>query len=573
MPVVDLLHALDELDAVDDFYEECERFYEGDTAEVFASEVLRKLLEDTSGHFPFNFSGSVVRAVLDKLRLDAVTSPDDDAIDEGDDSRSASAVGEDTINGQLEALWQHNELGLEQVDVHRWTLVYGEAYVLVWPSGEPGEVDITYESPRQMRLFYDPENPRRKAFAAKVWEAADGQRRVNLYYPDAIEKWVQKPDTKGDQADDWEPYVEEWREAAPGELIEARFADPDAADMQVPAVLDGQQVVEARGGEAVPDWPLRNPFGEVPVFHFRTERPHGRPEHKDAWGPQRAIDKLVTAHMSNVDFTTFPQRYEIAGHTVGGEPQDFPQDDDPDIVVDDDDREDSTFTASPAALWRFPEGTEVGQFEVAGPDPFLKPIHAYVRSMAALTDTPIHKFEGMSGSNVSGETVSNLDKPLHDKAEKRIEAFSPSWQRALQFSLLVLNLDANRDGVFDELNSGVGGVPLSRQQLVERAFPRLGRLPDLTLHWAPVETADEKSLATTLQALRGARVISTWLAVQRLNPTWDEQAIAEEVQRIFDEEATLGAPEDLDLLRDSDGGDDDDGSSGDGEDRDDDIDE
>ena len=71
-----------------------------------------------------------------------------------------------------------------------------------------------------------------------------------------IEKWRTKPGTTGKNAVDWE----------------AHFDDP--AD----------------------PWPLVNPYGQVPVFHFRTDEPYGHPEHEGFYGPQDLIHKLAVSH-------------------------------------------------------------------------------------------------------------------------------------------------------------------------------------------------------------------------------------------------------------------------------------
>lgn len=549
MSASDVVRVVEELLDADPDYEKAEDYYEGDVPEVFASDILARLLEHTGTDYPFNFARVPVNAVLDRLKITDVSSPADEAVSP-DRAERAAAAGEPTTTLQLEAIWRHNELALEQIEVHRWTLVYGESYVLVWPSDMPGEVDIVYESPRQMRLIYDEERPLRKRYAGKVWmvDGPDGEelRRVTLYYPDRLEKWIQKPGTKGDQPGDYEPYIDQYRPAEPGEMIEPRYAYGDDSD--VPAVLDGFNLVAARGGEPVPDWPIRNPYGAVPVFHFRTCRPHGRPEHKDAYGPQNAINKIIISQMGNVDFTTFPQRYEIAGHSIGGEPQDFPQDGDG-VGVGDDDDEVTTFTASPAGLWRFPEGTKVGQFEPGDVDQYLKPLAVYIRAMASLTETPIQKFEGFSGMP-SGETLKGLNDPLNRKANRHRDSFGSTWVHALQFALLVLNLDELAEDAGGHSHPDVDGDgdvdALDHQALINRAF-RGGRVPEVTVSWSPIESNDDKDTAQRIQFLRAARVLSRFTAVRIAHPEWDVAAVLEELERLDEEEQSLQAPEDLSL--------------------------
>ena len=377
----DLIRAVTELGDAQAEYIKAEQYYNGDTPEVFASPKMRRALERTGTSFRLNFARVPVQSVLDRMEVQGVAA---------DSSRAQEA---------LDALWVRNQMDAESEDINRWGLVYGEAYAIVWPD-EDGNAEVSYNSPRTTRVFYSPENPRRKAFGAKVW--TEGKRtRVNLYYPDRIEKYLSKKEaTKRDE--DFEPYYD--------------------------------LVTEAEDGSVVGVWP-ENPYGQVPVFHFRTQRPYGRPEHKDAWSPQDMVNKTVITQQAATDFYGFPQRYVLAGNTPSNEVTDFADDD----ALDDE----ATLTSGPGELWWLNgENLSVGQFPTADVDNFLKPLETYIRAMAALTQTPIHHFQGM-GDAPSGESLRAAEAPLVKKVKDRIQNFDPTYQEALTFALLVEGIEVS----------------------------------------------------------------------------------------------------------------------------------
>src|ERR1017187_776754 len=118
------------------------------------------------------------------------------------------------------------------------------------------KIQIEPNSPVTTRAFYSPESPRQMIFALKSWE--DGKNlRADLYYPDWVYKCVSV--NKG----------KTWQE----------FDD---------------------GGE----FPMRNPFGTIPVFHFRAgdTTPYGTPVHAAAYGPADGLVKAANTLFAVLDF-------------------------------------------------------------------------------------------------------------------------------------------------------------------------------------------------------------------------------------------------------------------------------
>ncbi len=439
--IEDLIPAYAELRAARPAYDQAEMYREGDVPERFASDAIQRALRGGSRDFAVNLAARPVDAVLDRLEIAAVVcEPDEHTA---------------TLH---ERVWEPNELDIEAPQIHDNALTYGDGYLFVWPSetssdddGEPvagGDgVDVFYNSPLSLRLLYEEENPRRKRLAIKAWcEGADESKRtrVNLYYGDHLEKWITRKDAakKSDDAltmADFEPYVDD-------------FTDEHGR--------------------------IPNPYGEVPVFHFRTRRPYGRPVHKNAYGPQDALRKLITNQMASSDFAAFPQRYALLEANASAD-DDLDWGDD--AESDPEDRP-SQMVASPGSMWILRNYKSVGQFAPADPDAFLKPQGQFMRLMAATTTTPMRWFDP-SGDVPSGESIRADDAPLVKKIEAFQRSFGATWKDALEFALRILDIDATvtvqwapaqTTGDLEYWQAVIqkqdAGVPV-RQTLIEAGYP------------------------------------------------------------------------------------------------------
>lgn len=372
------------LDASRPAYERADSFYDGTVSEVYASRKVKRLLAKAGypGMDSFNFAHIPVDAVADKLYLNSLTSGDDNA------------------DALIEDLWDVNELGLEAPILHRNVCKFGDAYMFVWPSADPDGQDITgvdmiVEDPLTVRVFYDAVNPRKKTFAIKSWcegSTSDRFTYAFLYYPDRVERWYHKGTvTKASKAgaDRWEPYT-----------------------------ADGQDSV------------IENPLGFVPFYHFRTDRPYGVPEHINAYGPQLTLNKLITSHVSSIDYQSFPQRYTLAETGTSGpnyqqgEVDPFSPEDansDPEAVTTA-----SQLEADPGTVWDFRDIKAVGQFEAANAATFLEPFDRYVKALSQTTDTPFHYFDS-TGDAVSGEARRQTNDLFHSKVSARQMSLGFTW--------------------------------------------------------------------------------------------------------------------------------------------------
>ena len=374
----DLISGLNALNAALPAYQEAKTFYDGKSNEKFTSAALQKALGSTSNTFHFNYSRLVIESRLNRMEVSAVVTEDGSADD------------------ILADIWNRNQLDQEILDALEGALVYGDSYLIAW-EGEDG-VDVFYNDPMSTRVMYDVENPRKKKYAIKRW--MDGEKlRVNLYYADRIEKYITKgkpTSTMDDQ--DFEAYYDE---------------DSDA-------------------------WPIINDSGKIPVFHLRTSRQYGEPEHKQSYGPQNSINKLLTTQISSIDFATAPQRYFLQDPSAneGVNPaSDFGVN-----LVDDDEDTVSNLKAGPGGVWNLKGISAVGQFDATSPDVFVVPFKTYIEAMSTVTSTPMHAFN--VGALPSGESLRAAEAPLNKRVASLETLFGGVLADLHEYALLLNGIEA-----------------------------------------------------------------------------------------------------------------------------------
>lgn len=395
MSTADLMRAVKEIPAAAPKYEEGERFYNGDIDEVFASAIIAHRIGSSANNYRFNLARRVIDAKLDRMKLHSVTVP-----------------GDDTATLRLQELWDRNKLGKSARTVHRRTLSEGDTYAFVWedPDDETGAV-VHQRPAARCRVYYDPQQPGRKTHASFMWtegEGVDKRTRITLLYADRLEEWITRAGMSGEKPGDWEHYLPE-------------DAGPD-------------------------DWEIENPYGEVPVFHFRTDETYGRPDHADAYGPQNAINKFVGIYLDSVDFQGYPQRWRLknptaAAATPGAVADNFGTDlDDDPGVVDPLDDEPETLTGGPGTLLDLVDTKAVGQFDATDGQQFINGLNFFARAMGASTGTPL-RFLEPSGDVPSGESLRADDAPLAEAIVDRQTWIGDEWQSLLKFLLKVAGID------------------------------------------------------------------------------------------------------------------------------------
>ncbi len=343
-------------------------YADGDHAEVFASARLSRALGKYGKSFNVNFCGKVISAVNDRLEVSNVTAPAD--------QRATEAV---------QSIWSVNQLDQVSEEIHESALVYGESFVMAWPSEDGGLPVLHALDPEQTVVIYDETGLKRVA-AARLWAEDDKTLRMNIYDAENVYRFE---------------------------------AERTHSNKNLNWVLL----------EEIP-----HTFGAVPIFQFRTSRPLGKPEHEDAYGLQDILQKLVSTQMSATDYAGAPQRYALANPdgVTDGLGEDYGEEDEHPASV---------LQSGPGELWYLDGIKQVGQFDSADPEAFLKPYQSYLATLSAVTSTPLFQFEAQSVAP-SGEALRAAESPLTLKIEARQESFGATWQEVLEFLLSLEGITA-----------------------------------------------------------------------------------------------------------------------------------
>jgi Phage portal protein, SPP1 Gp6-like len=397
-PFADLENGVQQLEESQMGYAKASAYYKGTQPEFFASLRMRIAMGATGVIFNFNFARLPVDAVAERLEIAGISCIDREAL------------------ATIDSAWLGNQLDIYAPDVMRSACKFGDAYLMVWPNpdgdvdgdGVP-DIDIFYQSPRLCRVFYDDNNERKKKYAIKRWvDPASGWIFANLYYPDRIEKYMQTP------------------------------VPTSAAEQQ--AVPEWTKRKDAPDEE----WPIPNPYDEVPFFHFRNGFPYGEPEHINAYGPQDAIHKVVISHVASIDYNAFPQRYAIlaegydTSEAAFGDEGDYAFAINTSATLDTGVDPKSQLTADPASVWFMKGIQSYGQFPPGDPQAFLQPFEQYIHAMAVVTNTPMHFMDPIV-SNVSGESLRLIEAPFAKKVRNRQMMFGTTWRDLFRFVLRVQN--------------------------------------------------------------------------------------------------------------------------------------
>ncbi len=377
MSRVELGHALKELSARRGRLEFYENYYRGRHRLAFATTKFREAFGMLFAAFSDNLCKPVVNATLDRLEVTGWAV-----------ANAPEGVSTEEAKKAARALWDLSKLDLMSGRVHKEALIKGDAYVMVWPD-EGGMPRFYFQRPECVYLEYSDEDPGRILWAAKTWEADDDRQRVNVYFPDRVEKWVTpKPVSRHQvKATAFVPFEEE------------------------------------EGGPEIP-----NPYARVPIFHFAPEGgdgEEGTPELCDATSIQDALNKSVCDLLVAMEFASFPQRYaiglEVEVDPATGKPVGAPP-----------------FQAGPGRIWSMgnTEGS-FGSFPTADVEKLAGVADGFRLEMARVTGTPLSYMALTGTSNVSGDALKALDARMVKKAKRRQREFGAVWADAMNFAFSV----------------------------------------------------------------------------------------------------------------------------------------
>lgn len=363
---------------------------------------LRTIFGQLFARFRLNLCSAVVDGLADRLQVASFGNATEDAADD-EDARLANDI------------WRANRMRRQQIEVHRAAIASGNSYVIVWTDMN-GNPRLYPQDPQEIAVEYDAADPMKLTRAAKLWATTDPTSpdplrprrlwRLNIYKPEYTEKWA----ATGPELSNWG-------------LTNEHLHPPDAKKFD--------PFVEEDGGL----WPLLNPYGVVPVFHFPNAASAlgamGVSELQDAVPIQDWINYSVFSMLVGQEFQGFPQRYAIGVE----------------VPIDDEGNAVNPFKAGPDRLWfadpRMDEDVDgnqraapvqMGQFAAANLDQLLNVKREAALSMAQATGTPPHHFMLPSGF-VSGESQKTAESRLDTKVGDRQAGFGDVWASALALAV------------------------------------------------------------------------------------------------------------------------------------------
>jgi hypothetical protein len=371
-------------------YRRTNRYYRGEHNLNFATEKFANTFGDLFREFALNLCPAICDAVKDKLKVTQF-GIDQMMIDEtGTMNCEPRGHGDaEGIRGKIDEIWQRNRMAIRSGEVHKEALKNGDAYVIVWPAADGG-VSIFPNSAETCFVHYDDEMPGRITWAAKYWRTADKRTRLNIFYPDRIEKYV------ADEPQD-------------GYLPDAKSFVPAGSKASMSAV---QSVLD-------------NPFGVVPVFHFANNADigaFGQSELDAAIPVQDGLNKSVLDMLVAMEVCAYRQRW-AAGIEV---------------QYDKDGKPMAPFKAGIDHLW-LAESTDAkfGDFAASDLDQFLKVKDGFRIDMASVTGTPLYYLMPQMRGFPSGESLRKAETRFLAKVRDRQESFGQVWADVMAFALKI----------------------------------------------------------------------------------------------------------------------------------------
>lgn len=369
--------ALKDLRKPIELYRRYYRYYDGRQNLRFATEKYNNAFAGLFREFALNLCPAVVDAMADRLTVTGFES--EDAEDENDPVATAAWD-----------IWRANRMDRHAGEVHREALLSGDAYVIVWPD-EQMQPRFYAQKGAGVTVHYaeESDDPEDIDWAAKMWVLDNGQARLNLYYPDRIEKYITTSSMSGGG---WPEKASAFRE----HLVE---------------------------GET---WPLDNPYGRTPVFHFANNAgtaEFGRSELLNVLPVQDALNKSVTDLMVASEFAAFRQRWATG--------IDLPIDPITGKVSE-------AFKAGVDRLWTTGEpDAKFGEFGAADLTKIREVSDAFKIDIATITGIPLHYFNVVNGEFPSGESLKTAESRLIRRVEDRQTAFGNVWEDAMAFAMTI----------------------------------------------------------------------------------------------------------------------------------------
>src|SRR3954451_11766061 len=189
-------------------YAKSERYYAGRHDLAFATEKFLSTFGTLFREFAMNLCPAICDAVRDKLKISgfsinagtrtarpAVIAPDvgTRASLPASVARNAEGVPLEagSLRSDIDRIWFRNRLQQRAGEIHKEALKNGDAYAIVW-FDPAGEVTIYPQRAVNVAVTYGEDSPGQILWAAKYCRTSDKRTRLNIFYPDRIERYITK---------------------------------------------------------------------------------------------------------------------------------------------------------------------------------------------------------------------------------------------------------------------------------------------------------------------------------------------------------------------------------------------
>ena len=360
-------------------YQNYREYYNGEQ-EVMLTERQKEFLELKPHHdFSANYCMLVVDEIARRLNM-----------------RGFDAGSQGGSEGALWNWWQWGRMDVHQKNVHSSAIRDGDTYLIVgWDNvtGRPKyHPNLAYDGFEGVKVHYNDET-NEIDYASKKWNVTDNRdgdvgykRRINLYYPDRIERYISNDRLNDGQ---WSKY------------------DEDGQPWLIPWV-DRKN----------------NPLG-VPVIHFKYNSAGWR------WGQsvlenvipiQNALNKAVVDLIAAADTTGFRVYW-----VTGGSPTD--ENGDP-------------IKVSPGVMLAGPETSSFGYFPGEPLRSLIEVVDTFKVTIAQISETPLHLFQ-VSGQNASEGAQKQQEVGMISRAEDTAVHFGNAWEDTMYLSRRLHNAFSN----------------------------------------------------------------------------------------------------------------------------------
>lgn len=349
----------------------------------YASKEWATFHKDRYKDFSDNWCDVVAQAPVDRLRLDGIRI--------GDDPNNFSAEEK-----MLWDDWKRNEMEAQSAQGFLASIVAKRSAVLVW-GNDDDEPTSTWEHPAQVIVAYEPgTNNRVRLAALKAW-VDDDIELATLYLPEGVYKFQRSSAmtvTNG---------------RTPSGIVVTQGAMGTGLGWEPREVADEE-------------WPLPNPFEEVPVVEFSNRPRLGADPISDIQGTMAMQDaiNLMWGYLFNAaDHASMPARV-----VIGAEPPKVPILDAQGQVIGS--RPAKMEDLAKGRMLFLPGAQSISQWDAAKLDVFTGVITHAIGHIAAQTRTPGHyMLSNEKFANLNGDALTAAEVPLAKKVESEQSAFTP----------------------------------------------------------------------------------------------------------------------------------------------------